>query len=144
MGMGDRCQVDFYLLGSPSLSAGHLACRLALMAWERGHSICIVTGDEKSAKALDELLWAYPEGRFLPHELSEPGASPSPVTISASLPADASDVVINLTDKALEGDLNFQRLLEIVPHREPERKASRQKFRTYRSLGLDPCKHDIN
>jgi DNA polymerase-3 subunit chi len=140
--MGERCQVDFYLLGSPDLEPERLACRLALMAWERGHEVSILTDDAAAAAQVDELLWHYPEGRFVPHETGED--SKAPVRILHQAPAGPADVLINLTKNPLDAPLHFQRLLEIVPHRKAERTASRDKFRHYRAAGLDPQAHDIN
>lgn len=140
--MGERCQVDFYLLGSPALDAERLACKLALMAWERGHRVAIVAGDEERAGALDELMWTCPEGRFLPHgQGSDPA---TPVSVLTEPPGAEGDVVINLTSDALPPPLPWNRLLEIVPHREADRQASRDKFRHYRAEGFDPRAHDIN
>jgi DNA polymerase-3 subunit chi len=139
-----NCQVDFYLLGSAAMDANSLACRLAAMAWERGHSIDIVTGDEQASRQLDDLMWAYPEGRFLPHERSAAGATQAPVRIHLEPPAGRADVVINLTTTPLEQPDRFTRLLEIVPHQPAEREASRNKFRAYRAAGLEPATHEIN
>ncbi len=140
--MGGRCQVDFYLLGSPALDADRLACRLALMAWERGHTVSILARDDQHAGSLDELLWTYPEGRFLPHERGDGPAAP--VRLVTAPPGEDGDVVINLTTTAQAPPLPWNRLLEIVPHREAEREASRTKFRSYRQHGLDPQHHDID
>lgn len=140
--MGELCQVDFYLLGSPELEPDRLACKLAVMAWERGHKVSIVTSSDAAAAALDELLWEYPEGRFVPHDRGDQSAAP--VRVLTTPPSGTADVVINLTSSALPTPLSFHRLLEIVPHRKGDREASRQKFRHYRAAGLDPQAHDIN
>ncbi len=136
------CQVDFYLLGSPSLEAERLACKLALMAWERGHRVCVVGRDDTQLETLDRLMWSTPEGRFLPHEIGD--GHPAPVGLVRQPPDDTGDVVINLTETALSPPAGWNRLLEIVPHHPAERAASRDKFRAYRAQGLDPRKHDIN
>jgi DNA polymerase-3 subunit chi len=138
------CQVDFYLLGSPGQEAPRLACKLALMAWERGHDIAVVTGGDTEAAALDELMWQYPEGRFLPHERCGPDeASPAPVRILCSFPEHQSDVVINLSSRPLPEPRSCKRLLEIVPHHSEEREASRRKYQAYRALGIEPSTHEI-
>ncbi|MEE4173228.1 MAG: DNA polymerase III subunit chi [Xanthomonadales bacterium] len=140
--MAEHCQVDFYLLGSPALDAERLACRLALMAWERGHRISIVSRDKAQCQQLDELMWQSPEGRFLPHETGD--QHPAPVRLLLAPPEDEADVVINLTESPMPLPMAWKRLLEIVPHRPAEREASREKFRHYRAGGLDPKAHDIN
>ncbi len=142
--MNASCQVDFYVLARPDQSAERLACRLAMMAWEQGHHVAVLTADEKDADALDEIMWDYPPGRFLPHSRGQ-ADSETPVSIdtcAAEIPADR-DVVINLADSAVPEPGRFKRLLEIVPGVEQKRLASRQKFREYRNLGLSPASHTI-
>lgn len=140
----ERCQVDFYLLGAAAQDPGRLACKLATMAWERGHAVAIVTTDESAAARLDKLLWEYPEGRFVPHERADSDAGTAPVSILTGPPPGRGDVVINLTSEALPQPQSFRRLLEIVPFADSEREASRDKFRAYRRLGLAPETHEIN
>lgn len=137
------CQVDFYLLASPDGDAHHLACRLALMGLERGHAIDILAEDEAGVQALDELMWRYPEGRFVPHEREGgPTERQAPVRIRRAAP-ERADILINLTRQPLERPQCCERLLEIVPHQPEDREASREKFRAYRALGLKPATHEI-
>ena len=81
--MTDHCQVDFYVLATPALDARQLACRLALMSWERGHHTTVVADSDTAAREIDELMWESPANRFLPHELGkENNASSAPVVIT--------------------------------------------------------------
>jgi DNA polymerase-3 subunit chi len=142
--MGSPCQVDFYVLAPSAPSAGHLACRLSLRAWEQGHRVSVLAASEEDARRLDELMWDFPPGRFLPHEL-DPADADVPVVIvypPSPLPADR-DVVVNLTAEAVPEPACFKRLLEIVPAEPRLRESSRSKFRAYRGLGLEPKHHDI-
>lgn len=142
--MTDACQVDFYVLGDGALTAEQLACRLALMAWEQGHTIAVLVETADLASQLDDLMWDYPAGRFLPHS-AEPGQSQAPVIIGNSdmqIPG-GSEVIINLTRTAITEPERFKRLLEIVPGNTAQRTASRHKFRSYREQGLDPASHPI-
>jgi DNA polymerase-3 subunit chi len=143
------CQVDFYVLAESAPPAEQLACRLSLMSWEQGHRVSVLAPDENAARSLDELMWDYPPARFLPHERGAPGpgaAGPgAPVSIVSSadqLGADR-DVVVNLGNEAVPDPGRFHRLLEIVPAEPHLREASRDKFRYYRKLGLQPSKHDV-
>ncbi|KAA9130790.1 DNA polymerase III subunit chi [Marinihelvus fidelis] len=135
------CKVDFYLLGSPRLDPDQLACKLAMMAWERGHRVDVVA-EAAHAERLDALMWSSPEGRFLPHAPAAAG-DVAPVRLGTEPPADA-DLVINLTQRALDISPAWRRLLEIVPHDPAEREASREKFKTYRGQGLAPDMHEMN
>jgi DNA polymerase-3 subunit chi len=141
--MSAACQVDFYVLGNEQ-SAEHFACRLAMMAWEHGHRIAVLTENADEVRRLDELMWQHPAGRFLPHSADFINQS-APVrigTVDAEIPEDC-EALINLTGKAIPRPDRFKRLLEIVPASESERTASRHKFRSYRDQGLRPASHTI-
>jgi len=132
------------VLDSERQSAAHIACRLAMKAWEQGHLVMVLTADENEAASLDEVMWDFPAGRFLPHSRASAG-SDTPVSIDvhgARIP-EGRDVVINLSDQPVVEPGRFRRLLEIVPGAEQQRLASRQKFRVYRDMGLEPATHHI-
>lgn len=142
--MGDACQVDFYVLASSNLSAERLACRLAMMAWEQGHKVVVLTASDKDAATLDEIMWDFPAGRFLPHSRAEEDVeTPVRIEIQGADISAERDLVINLTDQPVSDPERFGRLLEIVPGEEHRRIASRQKFRAYRDIGLEPVSHQI-
>ena len=115
------------------------------MALERKQKIFIITSSEAKGQQLDELMWQYPEGRFLPHAtIEDRDSAKAPVkigTLSGLIPA---DVVINLCPEAVPQPERFSRVLEIVPYADEEKTASRVKFRIYRNLGLKPQTHEIN
>ncbi len=90
----------------------------------------MLAASEEDARHLDELMWDFPPGRFLPHELGH-ADSDVPVAILAApdpVPADR-DVVINLSGDAVPDPGRFRRLLEIVPADTQLRESSRDKFR---------------
>jgi len=139
------CQVDFYLLGESSPGAEKLACRLALMALEREQKIFIITTSDASSEQLDELMWQYPEGRFIPHAIAgAQDAGKAPVNIGTLAGLSPADVVINLSPEAVPQPERYSRLLEIVPYADNEKEASRVKFRIYRNQNLNPQTHEIN
>ena len=140
----ESCQVDFYLLGESAPGAAKLACRLALMALERNQKIFVIAASETSGDQLDELMWQYPNGRFIPHARSGAGDSASaPVMIGTLAGLNPADVVINLCPEAVPQPERFSRVLEIVPAADDEKQASRVKYRIYRNLGLNPRTHEI-
>jgi len=141
----EPCQVDFYLLGEASLGVDKLACRLALMALEHNQKVFVIAPSEASACQLDELMWQYPEGRFVPHARS--GAEDSakaPVNIGTLTALKPAEVVINLCPEPVPRPESFRRVLEIVPAADDEKAASRVKYRNYRNQGLMPRTHEIN
>lgn len=140
----DSCQVDFYVLEDPRKSVAHLACQLAMMAWEQGLRSLVVAADENQARELDELMWSVPQGRYLPHQHIHEGQQ-APVSIGTLADVDrtGAEVVINLDIASVPEPHRFKRLLELVPAREAERDASRLKFRSYREQGLNPQSHSM-
>lgn len=115
------------------------------MALERGQKIFILTGTEASSRELDELMWQYPEGRFIPHTLVEDKESEkAPIKIGTLSGLNPADVVINLCPDAVPDPERFSRVLEVVPFADEEKEASRAKYRIYRNLGLKPRTHEIN
>jgi len=143
--VADACQVDFYVLEGGKLGPSELACRLAMMAWERGQRVTVIAADDRDAASLDDLMWSVPEKRFLPHEVTPPaGTARAPVQICPMERLKASEVVINLSGHPVPEPQRFRRLLEIVPGEPAERQASRHKYRAYRQFGLQPATHTIN
>jgi len=141
----EACQVDFYLLGDASPGADKLACRLALMALEHNQKVFVIASSEAGAGRLDELMWQYPEGRFVPHARSgAEDAARAPVNIGTLTALKAAEVVINLCPEPVPRPETFSRVLEIVPADDDEREASRVKYRNYRNQGLKPRTHEIN
>jgi DNA polymerase-3 subunit chi len=141
----NNCQVAFYVLADAEQSAEHLACRLAMKAWEQGFHVVVLAADEDEAISLDRTMWNIPAGRLLPHSRG-PADAHTHVSIDvhgAEIP-DGRDLVINLADQPVSEPGRFRRLLEIVPCADQRRRASRQKFRIYRDLGLEPETHNLD
>lgn len=133
------CQVDFYVLETPAKAPDKLACWLALKALDQAQTTQIVVESGDQARELDELMWSVPPERFLPHGIAgTPEAAAAPVRIA--LPHSIADggIVVNLTAQPIERPERFERLLEIVPHGDSNRIASRKKFKAYRDSGLSP------
>lgn len=143
--MSESCRVDFYLLQDPSQSIELFACQLALKAWEQGNRTAVATDDESAADRLDSFMWEHPQGRFLPHSCVRK-ARDAPIVIGtlAELETASAEVLINLTPQAIHHPRRFERLLEFVPAEAGLKQASREKFRAYRSLGLEPVTHALN
>lgn len=142
--MSSVCQVSFYVLSEAQNSAQNVACRLALKAWEQGHSVMVLAADEAEATELDALMWEFPAGRFLPHSSgSVDDGSPVRIGVSDTNIPDGRDLIINLALDPVSEPARFNRVLEIVPSAEKQRLVAREKFRRYRDLGLEPVTHHI-
>jgi DNA polymerase-3 subunit chi len=141
----EPCQVDFYVPKDPSIRFEQEVCRLALMAWQRNQQVLVIAADRPACAALDEMMWQYPAGRFLPHAvIGDPEAANSPIRLGLSGDLQAADVVINLCPEIVPQPERFGRIMEFVPFDENQRGPSRLKFRTYREMGLKPLMNEIN
>ena len=140
-------QVDFYVLNaSGETNRQRFACRLAEKAYRLQNTVHIQVADQQSATQLDELLWTFRDGSFVPHEVLDNSAAnaASPVTISIdSLPAGNCDLLINLSNGMPKDSAAFPRVAEIVTSDDESKKRSRQHFAEYRSEGHKLDSHKL-
>ena len=140
-------RIDFYVVaGDGDIARQRFACRLAEKAYRHKNSVHIEVADLSAAHVLDEMLWTFRDGSFVPHDVIEPGTSEaaSPVTIGTHPPKQLKpDLVINLTDTLLEGTDTFARIAEIVTSDEGSKSRSRKHFATYRDAGHSLETHKI-
>jgi len=140
-------RVDFYVLASSGIQARlQFACRLAEKAYRLDNTIHIRTTDQPLAEQLDELLWTYRDGSFVPHEMATDSKSDarSPITIGhGTRPPPPSDLLINLSDQVPEQCDAFPRVAEIVTSDDEARQQSRKRYAQYRDLGHTLETHKI-
>ena len=75
-------RIDFYILDQAGPKARLVfACRLAEKAWRLDNTVHVLAEDDRTARELDELLWTFRDGSFVPHERIGAGEPESPVTI---------------------------------------------------------------
>jgi DNA polymerase III subunit chi len=132
-------RVDFYVLSTAGEQSRQVfACRLAEKVWRLSNSVHIQAADRLQAGKLDELLWTFRDGSFVPHELVErPGIAPeAPITIAFRADSiHAADLLINMTDQIPPQLDSFPRVAEIVTSEDERRRHSRELFAEYRSEG---------
>ena len=139
-------KIDFYILSEEQSSAADaFACRLTEKAYTLGHRIYLHTDNAASAKHLDNLLWTFRDGSFLPHEMAATTPPESPIVVGyQAVPEDQDDLLINLANTPLPELQRFSRVAEIVAGDESRRSAARERFRQYRDLGYELESHQIN
>lgn len=136
-------RVDFYVLAQVDERARHmLACRLAEKAWRLENTVYIHTKSRSDAEHLDQLLWTFRDGSFVPHGLAgrDDGTEVSPIMIGyGDQGIGARDLLINLCDEIPSSVEGFPRVAELVTSDETCRQASRKRYATYRDQG-----HELN
>ena len=149
-------RVDFYIIEDPSGNGRlNLACKLAEKAYLADQRVLIWHTDPAELKALDEMLWTFRDGSFVPHEMlsqgqgpceddSDGGTSTAPVALSSgALPASSLDVVINLAADVPEFVAQSKRIVEIIDGDPGRRAAGRARFKAYRERGVQPGSHNL-
>ncbi|MCZ6829401.1 MAG: DNA polymerase III subunit chi [Gammaproteobacteria bacterium] len=137
-------EVDFYILDAEApAERKHFACRLADKAFQQGHNVYIHTGDEASAREMDELLWSFRPQSFLPHSVLG-GEHDEHVAIGWQMdPAHHNDVMINLSLSVPEFVGRFRRVTEVVVTTPDIRDPLRKSWKYYQDRGYPLNKHDI-
>ena len=140
-------RVDFYILAGTGEPSRHkFACRLAEKAYRLKHTVHIHTANRQQAELLDELLWTFRDGSFVPHELLGVASrnTSAPVTIGFDKTGiGGQDLLINLTDEVPEMAGSFPRVAELVTSDEQSRQQSRKRFVHYRELGAELETHKL-
>jgi DNA polymerase-3 subunit chi len=142
-------RVDFYIVDEGSREASlTLACRIAEKAVLKDHEVLINAASDTDCRRLDQLLWTFSQGSFLPHRLLSDAAGPGegePVLIgSGQEPRDGAwDLLINLAADVPGFFSRFNRVAELVAAEEDSRAAGRERFRYYRERGYELRTHHV-
>src|SRR4051812_13862907 len=148
----DALRVDFYVLEEAS-STGRLklACRLAEKAYLAAQVALVWHTDPHELKELDELLWTFMDGSFVPHDFLISGAAAgtsiqeTPVLLSAGDPPPRPvDIIINLAPEVPACLGQTRRVAEIIDGDDARRRAGRARFKAYRDLGIQPASHNVH
>ena len=138
-------RVDFYIL-QDGAAADRLrfVCRLTEKAWRAGHQVFVQTATREQAMQLDELLWTFRAGSFVPHALTT-ATDEVPIVIGErNRPNSAHDLLVNLTNAPPDAFRDYQRVAEIIDQDEDNKKAGRERFRFYKDNGCELETHTIS
>jgi DNA polymerase-3 subunit chi len=129
-------RVDFYISKQAApLTRERFACKLAEKAYRLGHDVFIHTPSSQVAKAIDELLWTFRDGAFVPHDVAHE-QTPAAVSIgSGEEPAHTPHLLINLADEVPAFFSRFERVAEFVDGIEQNKASGRERFKFYRERG---------
>lgn len=138
-------QADFYLIDKPRFREQPLllVCELARKAFIAQQPTLILARDADQADALDELLWAFDEEAFIPHQLAgdDDDADAAVLIVPPGVETPDRPLVINLRATCAPG--RYERVLEVVAAEPSEREGSRERWREYHQRGFQLRKRDI-
>jgi DNA polymerase III subunit chi len=139
-------RVDFYVLSDTAPSSRErFTCRLADIAYRRGQRVYVYTQSKDQAIVLDNLLWTFQTGSFVPHGLHPcESAANTPILIGHDgVPDNGHEVLINLAETVPNFFSRFERVAEVINQEPSIRHAGRERFRFYRDRGYALESHTL-
>ena len=140
-------EVSFYILPSESTQERYLfACKLIEKAYRSGSFCYVLTDNAEQSRQLDDLLWTFRAGSFIPHQIYT-GELPDfeKVILIGSLdaPAHWQKTVINLSSHCPEQLDKIERILEILDNSAATKDLGRNRYRQYQQSGINITTHKM-
>jgi DNA polymerase-3 subunit chi len=140
-------RIDFYILeDSDAAARWRFACRLTEKAYQQGHRIYLHVNSSDDAARLDDLLWTFRGGSFIPHTCGDNHNNDPDARVHIGHddePVGHDDVLVNLGREVPPFFSRFQRVVELVDGDEEQRRQSRERYRFYRDRGYALENHTI-
>ncbi len=139
-------RIDFYVLSQSSEKARHhFACKLAEKAYRLNNTVHILASSRADAERLDELLWTFRDGSFVPHHVvGDTTGLESPITIGCESDEIAPcDLLINLCEVVPSAAESFPRVAELVISDQDSKQRSRKRYASYRDQGHEISTHNV-
>ena len=138
-------QVDFYILeGSAQRNRLVFACQLANKVVSMGHLVFVQASSEGAARELDELMWTYQDGSFLPHCLAGRDPEAAVHIGHGTEPGEGFHLLINLGTEVPGFFSRFERVAELVDGDDTRKAEGRERFRFYKDRGYPLKTNQIN
>lgn len=138
-------RADFYLIEKPRFREDplRLVCELVKKAYAAEQPTLVLARSQEQADALDDLLWAFDDESFIPHQLAgdEDDAISAVVIAAPGVQTADRPLVVNLRDECAPGA--YERVLEVVAADAAERDGSRVRWAEYKRRGFDVAKYDM-
>jgi DNA polymerase-3 subunit chi len=133
-------EVSFYILPSESLDDRYLfACKLIEKAYRSGSFCYVLTDSAEQSRIMDDLLWTFRAGSFIPHQIYT-GELPELEKViligSLNAPAPWQKVLFNLSSRYPEVEPQTGRILEILDNSETTKAVGRDRYRRYQQSGM--------
>ena len=115
------------------------ACKLIEKAYRSGNFCYVLTDHAEQSRHLDDLLWTFRAGSFIPHQLYT-GELPDIDNViligSITAPENRQKTVFNLSSHYPEITSKTGRILEILDNSEAAKAAGRDRYRRYQQSGM--------
>lgn len=140
-------EISFYVLPTESTQErNQFACKLIEKAYRSGVFAYVLTDSQEQSRQIDDLLWTFRAGSFIPHQIfaDETPEIANTVLIGAiNPPAQWQKTVINLSSKIPQDFQQAERILEILDNSEETKAWGRQRYRQYQQAGIEITTHKM-
>lgn len=137
----------FYILSSANNKNRYVfACKLAEKAFRSGRFCYIQTDNEHQARILDDLLWTFRPGSFIPHQIFEgsmPATAAQILIGTQPVPTGWQDLILNISNNSPENIKDNSRILEILDANEEVKICGRERYKHYHERGISITTHKM-
>ncbi len=138
-------EVSFYILPTESLQDRYLfACKLIEKAYRSGCFCYVMTDDDEQSQLIDDLLWTFRAGSFIPHQIYTgdlPNIEKVILIGSLTAPEPWQHTLFNLSAHYPDPGPQTERILEILDNSETTKVAGRDRYRQYQKSGMTITTH---
>ena len=140
-------EISFYILPSElTQERDEFACKLIEKAYRSGCFCYVLTDNAAQSQKIDDLLWTFRAGSFIPHQIytGELPALEKVILIgSLDVPELWQKTVINLSSNCPKQFDNIERILEILDNSEATKELGRNRYRQYQQSDITITTHKI-
>jgi DNA polymerase-3 subunit chi len=140
-------EISFYILPSElTQERDEFACKLIEKAYRSGCFCYVLTDNAEQSQKIDDLLWTFRAGSFIPHQIytGELPALEKVILIgSLDVPELWQKIVINLSSYCPKQFDNIERILEILDNSEATKELGRNRYRQYQQSDITITTHKI-
>ncbi len=140
-------EVIFYVLATESaIERQHFACKLIEKIYRDKKFCYVLTDSPQQSQQMDDFLWTFRAGSFVPHRLfqGEAAMQCNEILIDGEpIPENWLSIVINLSSQPPQQFARCDKIVEILDSSEHSRQLGRQRYRFYRQAGLEITTHNM-
>ena len=120
-------------------------CRLTEKAYTLGHRVFIRTHDPAETSIVDDMLWTFRQGSFVPHGgRQSKEATPPPVLVDHRYDEqDEFELLINLSEELPPTGQQFERIAEIINQDAALKQQGRAHYRQYQQQDYEVQHHQM-
>jgi DNA polymerase-3 subunit chi len=140
----------FYLLNTSQPRERYIiACRVAEKAYKLGERVFILTNSAEETRTLDNLLWSFKQGSFIPHVIVDVASQQTDeqldntVLIGTNPMTTNATVLINLSTDVPENIESYERIAEFIDQDLQITQAGRQRYKVYQSKNIPLKTHNL-